>query len=385
MGMANGALLASLDLLLRGGVCMLLLLVALLLLRDYRGQGAARLGACFALGVAAYAICSAAGFHARLGWWAIPIMALAAGNNMVFWLFARALFDDGFRARPWHAGLWIATVAVGLVDGLILESEPTGLRLVLTLEALGFALLAAAQTLASWRADLVERRRRLRVFIVGASAAYIGLPTLANLLGAQRTAPLAVSVIEACGLAAIAGAVAWSLLRVASDASLFPLPAAAPTSAAASAAAPRPGVDPADQGLVAALQRVMTVERAYRQDGLTIGRLAGLLDLPEYRLRQLINQGLGYRNFNAFLNQYRIAEAKAALADPGQAAVPVLTIALDAGFNSLGPFNRAFKAETGMTPSEYRRSHGGNGAVPPAESKIGGPVAASAGRISNSA
>ena len=45
MGMANGALLASLDLLLRGGVCMLLLLVALLLLRDYRGQGAARLGA----------------------------------------------------------------------------------------------------------------------------------------------------------------------------------------------------------------------------------------------------------------------------------------------------------------------------------------------------
>jgi AraC-like DNA-binding protein len=37
--------------------------------------------------------------------------------------------------------------------------------------------------------------------------------------------------------------------------------------------------------------------------------------------------------------------------------VPILTIALDAGFNSLGPFNRAFKAETGMTPSEFRRLH----------------------------
>jgi AraC-like DNA-binding protein len=43
------------------------------------------------------------------------------------------------------------------------------------------------------------------------------------------------------------------------------------------------------------------------------------------------------------------------VADPAQAEVPILTIALDAGFNSLGPFNRAFKAETGMTPREFRR------------------------------
>jgi AraC-like DNA-binding protein len=33
----------------------------------------------------------------------------------------------------------------------------------------------------------------------------------------------------------------------------------------------------------------------------------------------------------------------------------VTTIALDAGFQSLGPFNRAFKSETGVTPTEYRR------------------------------
>ena len=51
----------------------------------------------------------------------------------------------------------------------------------------------------------------------------------------------------------------------------------------------------------------------------------------------------------------RYEEAKAALADPSQAEVPVITIAMDAGFQSLGPFNRAFKATTGVTPSEYRR------------------------------
>lgn len=35
--------------------------------------------------------------------------------------------------------------------------------------------------------------------------------------------------------------------------------------------------------------------------------------------------------------------------------MPILTIALDAGFGSLGPFNRAFRAETGLTPTEFRR------------------------------
>jgi AraC-like DNA-binding protein len=75
-------------------------------------------------------------------------------------------------------------------------------------------------------------------------------------------------------------------------------------------------------------------------------------------LRRLINQQLGYRNFNVFLNDHRIQEAKAALADPTQAEVPVITIAMDAGFQSLGPFNRAFKATTGVTPSEYRRLNG---------------------------
>jgi len=103
---------------------------------------------------------------------------------------------------------------------------------------------------------------------------------------------------------------------------------------------------------------LMADERIYRHDNVTIGTLATKLAIPEYRLRRLINQKLGYRNFNVFLNNHRIEEAKAALADPTQAEVPVITIAMDAGFASLGPFNRAFKATTGVTPTEYRRQRG---------------------------
>jgi AraC-like DNA-binding protein len=110
-----------------------------------------------------------------------------------------------------------------------------------------------------------------------------------------------------------------------------------------------------DQRLVDALMRLMADERIYRHDNITIGTLVAKLAVPEYKLRRLINQRLGYRNFNVFLNNHRIEEAKAALADPSQAEVPVITIAMDAGFQSLGPFNRAFKATTGVTPTEYRR------------------------------
>ena len=113
-----------------------------------------------------------------------------------------------------------------------------------------------------------------------------------------------------------------------------------------------PAIDPE---LLRRLQQLMTVERAYRREGLTIGLLSAELGVPEYRLRQLINEGLGYRNFNAFLNHYRIEEAKAALADPEQKEVPVLTIAMDTGFQSVGPFNRAFKSVTDLTPTEFRR------------------------------
>jgi AraC-like DNA-binding protein len=244
----------------------------------------------------------------------------------------------------------------------------------LTLSSLAFAGVALLQTVSSWRADLVEGRRRLRLFIVGASSLYIVVTALSQLVDGPRPAPGGgINLVAAAALLAIAGTVAWTLLRVGSRQSLF-LPADV-TIAAVSPPPPTPRPEPVDAGLLARLEQLMTAERAYRQDGLTIGVLAQRLTLPEYRLRRLINQGLGYRNFNSFLNHYRIEETKAALADPEQAAVPVLTIAMDAGFSSLGPFNRAFKAETGQTPTEYRRLNTG----------IGEPIPDSASLVSNPA
>jgi AraC-like DNA-binding protein len=108
--------------------------------------------------------------------------------------------------------------------------------------------------------------------------------------------------------------------------------------------------------LLAALRKLIDHDKVYREPDLSIASLARKLDIPEYRLRRLINEQLGHRNFSAFINGYRLMEVETALGDPAQADVPILTIALDAGFGSIGPFNRAFKAHTGLTPSEYRRA-----------------------------
>jgi AraC-like DNA-binding protein len=92
----------------------------------------------------------------------------------------------------------------------------------------------------------------------------------------------------------------------------------------------------ADPVLAERVQTHMLVEKAWRDEMLSIAKLAAQLGEQEYRLRRVINGQLGHRNFSAFVNSYRLAEVKAALTDPTQREVPIITIALDAGFGSLG-------------------------------------------------
>ena len=102
------------------------------------------------------------------------------------------------------------------------------------------------------------------------------------------------------------------------------------------------------------LLRLLEVEHIYRRPKISIRMLADELTLPEYRLRRLIHEELGFRNFNAFLHHYRLGEACEALADPDQARTPILTIALTVGYQSISTFNRAFREVVGETPSAFR-------------------------------
>lgn len=368
----------TLNLLLRGGATGALLLIAVALWRDHPRAVAARLGSAFAISVVAATLASMPGFTAEPHIGSVLVVALASGSMFVFWLFTSALFDDDFRVRAWHAWVWALLAAVGVLhcvgQGAAHAQWEPAAGLALGLMPVAWALLAIGQSIANWREDLIEGRRRLRSLIVAATALYTVAQLLVALLWSLSLKEVVESTANAAGIAGLALFVAWRLLReghggLFGSAVASAEPVHRPAGFAASLPSPVADAVPApDAQQVAALEVLMAVDRVYRESNLTIGALAERMALPEHKLRRLINQGLGHRNFSAFLNTYRLADARRWLADPEQAGTSILTIAMDAGFQSLGPFNRAFKADTGVTPTEFRRL---GAAAPVAPSPVG--------------
>ncbi len=385
-----------LDAALRGVLLALLLMLALMLGRDRPRLPAARAGALLALGLCVQVIGATPLFEALVprGWQA-PFVAVSVGNAVLFWVFVQALFNDEFVLRPLHVATWLAVAAVAAVNCAVVAGSASVLApLTMGVQRavpLVFAVLAAIAAASQWRADLVEGRRRLRVFIVVTGVGYSVGMLLVRLASPHGQLSDLSATADAAMLLLIVAVVAWRMLRLAGS-ELFPA-APAPVAMAAMAAEappeeeeeeeaapapvqtpppapePRPEPEPhaqpeptpdlatdlAEDRLAESLQHAMAVERIYRSEDLSIASLAARLCVPEYRLRRLINQRLGHRNFNTFVNGFRLAEAMAALADPSKRELPVLTIALTAGFQSIGPFNRAFKAATGLTPTEFRK------------------------------
>lgn len=110
------------------------------------------------------------------------------------------------------------------------------------------------------------------------------------------------------------------------------------------------------------LQRRLNIEvienQCFLENNLTIDSLAKKLGVSAYRLRGFINKTLGHSNFSNYINAYRIDTIKQTFLDPGNNHIPILTIAMNNGYSSLSPFNRAFKALEGMTPTEFRKNLG---------------------------
>ena len=283
-----------------------------------------------------------------------------------------------FELRWYHALAWLALVALGAVEMFSRSIFVGAVHSVLSLFCI---LLGIWHALAGRATDLVEGRRRLRIVFAIVTALYTVLIIASDWLwpGGLSAAPL--SLANAVGL----------MTFIFLFAVLGSLPSTGPPLVPAAARANRrhsrtmisrtpPSPTGPDAALLKALRQLIDHDKVYREPDLSIASLSQKLDIPERRLRRLINRQLGHRNFSAFVNSYRLAEAEAALGDPAQADVPILTIALDAGFGSIGPFNRAFKAHTGLTPTEYRRARldGAQGDAP-------SPIPKMTGRLQNSA
>ncbi|MBX3486053.1 helix-turn-helix domain-containing protein [Phenylobacterium sp.] len=276
--------------------------------------------------------------------------ALACPVAGLFWLFLLTVFAD-WKVTPLTLAPALVLLVTGIAQGFVHASVSDVLWSARNVFSAALALHAAFLVLRGWSDDLVERRRRFRAVLLSLACLFVLVEVVAG-FGFRMTregAWLTVVVGHPIGgLLTAALTLAMSMLALTVQPSAFGAPRRAEAVVDGRSEA-------ADLRLIEQLNALMAAE-AWRREGLTIGGLAGDLGVPEHRLRRLINQRLGHRNFADFLNGHRIAAAQRRLADPAEARTTVAAIAFDLGFGSLGPFNRAFRAVTGSTPTEWRRT-----------------------------
>lgn len=102
------------------------------------------------------------------------------------------------------------------------------------------------------------------------------------------------------------------------------------------------------------INTLVVSDKWYLEPDLSLSKLSDNLERSTQLISSVINQ-YGRRNFNDYINYYRIQDAKAVLSSDEGDKFTISSIAFDTGFSSLSSFNSAFKKFEGTTPSAYRK------------------------------
>jgi AraC-like DNA-binding protein len=273
----------------------------------------------------------------------------AVNIPIFFWILSRAVFDDHFKPT-WKIGAWVLVQMVPHVHVYLrpLYTFPEGATTLFhttgQVVSIGFLLAGLYTAFKTRKGDLIDARMRFRNIFITVTALLIGITLIVEASPLVKHSPEILQVLQRCGIVLLT--LYFLLSNVELKAGFFFNEYPKQKSAT---------VD--DPLLLERLQRMLNDEHVYKKEGLTIGDLANLMNEREHRVRRLINGQLGFRNFSDFVNQYRIAEAAKILSDPAQSRRTVLEIAYDVGYQSIGPFNKAFKELHGVTPTVYRKNH----------------------------
>ncbi len=266
------------------------------------------------------------------------------GLLVSIWLFVLSLFKKDFKVNTLHISFGTFVVAIMLAERLVqfghLDALPIWWAYMVNVSAFLIIFHMMYVSLTGHTDDLIEARRQTRIkmmILVAVSA------TIMIVLGSVLL-PEFQPTINAISLWPVLFALSFWILKIKGTVFAFDVITKVDELSAR------------DQKLHDQLKQAMDVEQAYLQSNITISSLAQSLGVGAPRLREHINQHLGFDNFSGFINDYRIRDIKAALGNSENEHIPILTLALNHGFNSLPPFNRAFKKIVGQTPTVYRKS-----------------------------
>lgn len=326
-------------------VIIILLVITGFALRDYRRSIQSQLLIALAICLICVNLAEALRLHNDNSIVQQLIRYLGAPNLGLLWWFCLSLLKDNFRLNRWHYSGMVLLCVFPLIhiSGGTIPFWPA-------LKPIGGLMPFIMMSHIIWTAtiemngDLVESRRRLRMWIVAGVTLAAFISVASEFLTDTSIAIIARSVI-----AIIVGLLIlhW-LTRTHLELLTF--------DQAIQHQKVKPNLDPRDQELRERLDTAMEVGLKFLESSLTIRDLATYLKCPDHRLRSVINIGLGHKNFATYLNTYRINFAKNLLADPKESRTQILSVALNSGFASLPTFNRVFRELEGQAPSEYRKN-----------------------------
>ena len=217
------------------------------------------------------------------------------------------------------------------------------------------ALGAGVSLWRHYRDDLITVRRNLRVIISIMLVTYIFCVGIFGALASKDAAyRMTLRVLESAVLAIMLFVINSSLVRREFWEVVWGLQEDSKLSTNPEQDIRQKHVQTVRDKLAAQLMQLFEIEKVHLSQRLTLSDVAAKIGIPEHQLRQLINQHLGYENFNNFVNKYRVSHAADLLRDPARANDKVFALALESGFSSLAPFNKAFLSAHKMTPSDYR-------------------------------
>jgi AraC-like DNA-binding protein len=285
----------------------------------------------------------------------------------ILWVIAFTLFVDNEKVHP---GAWLAMLFFELTRGIrigVFYLNPATINdasfIVVQIIPQLIMFVFAAHTLylayQGYSVDLLEQRRRLRLIfllimgillVVVVGSDFINLFSRFILEPGENLIPDVPNYFVSLYTLVVTFLFCQRIFQLSEEATTLFSTEGSAKERPSKIGNSQTNVDPA---LLKKIEKTMKEGKLYTRTGLTVADLAENLSIQEYRLRRIINQELKFRNFNQFLNNYRIEDACIRLRET---RTPISTIALDIGYASLSVFNKAFKERYRVTPSEFRNS-----------------------------
>lgn len=267
---------------------------------------------------------------------------------ILFWYLSKAIFDDSFKLRKFHIWLYLFTVAFNYIICYPLGDLQTNLWLTFIIDhtsqtiSLVFVIFGISEAFRNRSDDLLESRIKFRtMFIYGAGFLNV-ITIIITISGNVDGNEVYFNLFQLASIGIILMLLFCYLIEF-KPGFFFEKQKA------------KKAVKEADPKVSKALDKLIKEEKIYLQEGLTVRKLSEQISVQEYKVRRYINQHLGFRNFNDFLNSHRIQQACEILLDESKSDLTILEIAYSLGYSSLGPFNKAFKGHTNTTPTNYRK------------------------------